>query len=99
MVTKFDILDRVVWFNTAECRMQSDVVRGIQVIPTGIHRDAEGQEVLDSVAVVYQLESKVNIFETEAFSTEEQALEHYREALGVRPVAGDEAADPTAVGV
>lgn len=83
MVTKFDILDKVVWFNTATKKMETGVVRGIQVVPTGMHRDEAGNDILDSAVVMYQLDSKVAISEPEAFSTEEQALEHYREVFGV----------------
>lgn len=83
MNTKFDILDKVFWLNTAERRFDCGQVRGIQAVPTGMHKDAEGNDVLDGVAVLYQLEGGRAVFESEAFKTEEQARESYRDLFRV----------------
>lgn len=81
METKFNILDKVVWFNTATRKMETGIVRGIQVIPTGMHRDENGEDILDSAMVMYQLDNKMTIAESEAFPTEEDAIGAYAEAL------------------
>ena len=81
MVTKFDICDKVVWFNTTTRKMETGVVRGIQVVPTGMHRDESGEDILDSAMVMYQLDSKMTIAETEAFPTEEDAIEALAQAV------------------
>ena len=81
MVTKFNILDKVVWFNTATRKMETGVVRGIQVIPTGMHRDEDGNDILDSAMVMYQLDNKMTIAETEAFPTEEDAIDALAQAI------------------
>ena len=44
---KYGLLDKVVYLNTAEMRFDSDVVKDIRVIPTGISKDEKGEDRLD----------------------------------------------------
>lgn len=77
MKTKFDILDTIFWFNTALRRFESGQVRGIRIMPTDMHKDESGKDILDGYAVLYQTEGSQAVFENEAFETEEQAREFY----------------------
>ena len=52
---KFGILDRVVYLNTATARFETAVVKGIRVVPTGIHKDESGVDVLDGYVVLYEV--------------------------------------------
>lgn len=76
---KFQICDEVVYFNTAAMRFEKGVVKGIQVVPTGISTDEEGRRRLDGCEVLYSLESGLVLTAAEAFATEEDARDHYTE--------------------
>ena len=76
---KYGICDEVVYFNTAECSIVKVVVKGIQVVPTGISKDAEGKDVLDGYVVLYQTKDGPVLAESEVFGTEEECREKYRE--------------------
>ena len=75
---KFGICDKVVYFNTAECKVMTAVVKGIQVVPTGISKNEKGENVLDGYAVLYQTFEGPVLSEQECFESEDKCLEAYR---------------------
>jgi len=77
MKTRFDIMDEVWFFNTSERRFDSAQVRGIRVVPTGISKDEEGNDRLDGYAVLYEMDSRVVLTESEVFASEAEARESY----------------------
>lgn len=80
---KYGLLDKVVYLNGATMKFESDAVRDVRVVPTGISKDAEGKDVLDGYEVLYQLKSGAVLTSKEVFDSEEQGRQHYREALGL----------------
>ena len=78
---KYGLLDKVVYLNTAEMRFDSDVVKDIRVIPTGISKDEKGEDRLDGYEVLYQLKNGIVLTSKEVYDSEEQARERYREVL------------------
>lgn len=77
MKTRFDICAEVVWFNTATRNFDKGVVRGIQVVPTGISKDEAGNDVLDGYEVLYKMDSGLVLAESEVFASEAEARESY----------------------
>ena len=69
---KFGICDEVVYLNTATARFEKAEVKGIQVVPTGISKDAEGRNVLDGQMVLYQTVDGPVLAEDEVFATAEE---------------------------
>lgn len=53
------------------------VVRGIQVVPTGISKDEAGNDVLDGYEVLYKMDSGLVLAESEVFASEAEARESY----------------------
>lgn len=80
---KYGLLDKVVFFNGATMKFESDAVRDVRVVPTGISKDEKGEDVLDGYEVLYQLQSGAVLTSKEVFDSEEQGRQRYREALGL----------------
>jgi hypothetical protein len=80
---KYGLFDKVVFFNGTTMKFEEDSVRDIRVMPTGISKDADGNDVLDGYEVLYQLQSGVVLTSKEVFDSEEQGRQCYREALGL----------------
>lgn len=74
----FSICDRVWYLNTAECRFDSAVVRRIQVVPTGVSKDASGADVLDGSVVLYETSEGPVLTGSEVFASEAEAREFWR---------------------
>lgn len=79
MEIKFNICDEVFYLNTASGKFEEVEIKSAKVIPTGMHADENGKNVLDSVIVLYETTGPV-LAETELFRTKEEALDHW---LGV----------------
>jgi hypothetical protein len=77
METKFNLCDRVSYFNDSEQRIESGVVKGIQVVPVDVHADENGEDVLDKSVVIYALKNGISIVEQAAFGSEEECKKHY----------------------
>lgn len=75
---KFGICDKVAFFNTAEGKVLTAEVKGIQIVPTGISKNEKGENVLDGYAVVYQTFEGLVLSEQECFGSEEECFEAYR---------------------
>lgn len=75
---KFGICDKVAYFNTAEGRVTTAEVKGVQIVPTGISKSEKGENVLDSFVVLYQTFEGPVLSEQECFSSEEECREFYR---------------------
>lgn len=78
----YKICDKVVYLNTASGRFESVEIKGIQVVPTGISKDENGENVLDGQVVLYQTVDGPVLAETEVFASEEEARKHWTEVLG-----------------
>lgn len=83
MEVKFNICDEVFFFNTASCAVEKGEIKGIQVVPTGISKDAEGKNKLDGSMVLYSLMDGPVLAETEVFGSKEDCLAHYRDFFGM----------------
>lgn len=75
---KFGICDKVAYFNTAEGKVLTAEVKGIQIIPTGISKNEKGENVLDGYVVLYQTFEGPVLSEQECFGSEEECFEAYR---------------------
>lgn len=80
---KYGLFDKVVYLNGATMKFETGSVRDIRVIPTAVSKDADGEDVLDGYDVIYKLDSGILLTSGEAFDSEEQARQRYREALGL----------------
>lgn len=69
---KFDICGRVFYLNTSSGRIESDEVKGIQIVPTGISKDEAGRNVLDGQMVLYQTVDGMVLAESEVFVSEDE---------------------------
>lgn len=76
---KFSPCDKVKYFNTAECKITSAEVKGVQVVPTGISKDEKGGNVLDGYVVLYQTFEGPMLSEQECFGSEDECRKHYAE--------------------
>lgn len=68
--------------NTASWRIEKARIVKITVMPTGVSKDAEGKDVLEDIAVLYELDNRMVITDMEAFDTEEALRAFARERLG-----------------
>ena len=85
MVTKFEICQKVFYFNTVTRKVEPAEVKGIQVMPTGISKNEKGENVLDGSMVLYQTVEGPTLAETEVYGSREEAvagLKEIVEALG-----------------
>lgn len=71
---KFRICDEVWYFNTASRKVEKAVVKGIQVIATGISVGEDGRDRLDGDLVLYQTKEGPVLAETEVFASKEEAV-------------------------
>lgn len=84
MTTKFNICDKVFFFNTAECRVEKVEIKGIRIIATGISKNESGESVLDGSIVLYETVNGPVLAESECFADEQSLRKHY---LGVFSIA------------
>ena len=78
MEIKFNICDKVVYFNTAEGRVATAEVKAIRVIPTAVSKDADGNNVLESKVVLYETVEGPILTETECFESADACREFYK---------------------
>jgi len=79
METRFNICDKVVYFNTAEERIATAEIKGIRVIPTGVSQDEAGNRKLDGSVVLYETFDGPVLAEKECFKTEAECRVWYFE--------------------
>ena len=79
---RFGILDEVVYLNTATARFERAVVKGIRVVPTGIHKDEGGRDVLDGSVVLYELFDGPVVAQEEVFPDADEAKAYWLHKLG-----------------
>lgn len=77
--TKFDLLQKVYFFNATEEKIQEETVTGINIVPTASHHNEEGVEVLDKFVILYKTKVGFNLAENEAFATREECKAKYAE--------------------
>lgn len=78
---KYGIFDRVVYLNTSTLKFETGKVADIRVMPTGISKDENGEDILDSYDILYKLDNGIVLTSAEVYGSEEQARERIREAL------------------
>lgn len=78
---KFDLLSEVAYLNTASGKVEKAKVKGVQVVPTGISKDAAGKDVLDGCVVLYQTFEGPVLTGAECFGSEEECREHWKKVL------------------
>ena len=79
---RFGVLDEVVYLNTATARFEKAVVKGIRVVPTGIHKDESGKDVLDGSVVLYELFDGPMVAQGEVFASVEEGKAYWLDVLG-----------------
>ena len=77
----FSICDKGVYLNTATRKFDTAVIKGIQIVPTGISKDEEGEDVLDGSVVLYQTKEGPMLTEAEVFASEEEAKKVWTEVI------------------
>lgn len=77
MTTKFNICDKVFFFNTAECRVEKVEIKGIRIIATGISKNESGESVLDGSIVLYETVNGPVLAENECFADERELRAKY----------------------
>ena len=82
-ILKYDICSKVFFLNTASAKIERAEVKGVQVIPTGISKSADGENVLDGCVVLYQTVEGPVLAEDECFATEEECRANWLETLTV----------------
>lgn len=74
---EFGIFDEVFFLNTVEGRIESARVASVQVIPTAVSADENGEEVCDAYAVLYKTKAGMVLSGAEVFADEAACREHY----------------------
>jgi len=82
METKFAICDRVAYFNTAESRVDEDIIQSVRIIATGVLADENGADVCDGFAILYQMKSGMVLTEAEVFASVRECVEHFWKFFG-----------------
>lgn len=82
METRFNVCDKVHYFNASEERIDSDVVGGIRIIGKAIHADESGEDVCDEAVALYALKSGLVLTDKEVFASARECLEHYVALFG-----------------
>lgn len=82
METKFKICDEVFYLNTGNWSVASAVIRGIQIVPTGISKDSDGKDILDGSEVLYKMDNGQVLTEKEVFSSCDALVAHIRDLGG-----------------
>jgi hypothetical protein len=77
----FAICDKVVYLNTATGKFDSAEVKRVQIVPTGISKDEQGNNVLDGSIVLYETLEGPTLAESEVFATEEEARAFWRKKI------------------
>jgi len=67
--------------NTATRKFDTAVIKGIQIMPTGISKSEEGEDVLDGSVVLYQTKDGPVLAETEVFASVEEAAAAWSEII------------------
>lgn len=63
------IFEKVFYLNTATWNVEEGKIVKITIMPSGVHKDEKGEDVLDGELVFYELENRIVLTEKEAFST------------------------------
>lgn len=83
MEIKYNICDKIAYFNTAECKVMTAEVKSIRVLPRGIKKDEAGNNVLEGVVVLYETVDGPVLAEQECFASVQECFEAYRKFFSV----------------
>lgn len=78
---KFEPCERVWFFNTVSRKVESTEVKRIQVVPTGVSKDAEGNNVLDGYVVLYETLDGPVLSGDELFGSEAECKDALRKVV------------------
>lgn len=78
METKYNVCDRVSYFNDASQKVETSTVQGIKIIATKIHANEKGEDVCDEMVPIYTLKNGINTPENTLFPSEEECVAHYK---------------------
>lgn len=67
--------------NTVTGHFDTAEVKDIQILPTGISKDADGNNVLDGEMVFYRTVNGPVLAATEVFASADEAKKHWTEVL------------------
>ena len=79
METKFGLLEKVFYLNTAECKILPAQVKGIRIIPTEVSKDESGADRLDGSVVLYETFDGPVLAERECFASEDECKAFFRD--------------------
>lgn len=77
MVTKYNVCDKVSYFNDASQKIETSTVQGIKIIATSVHATEEG-DVCDEQVAIYTLKNGISTPENTLFPSEEECKQHYK---------------------
>lgn len=81
MNVRFSICDKVVFLNTATRQLEEAEVESIRVIPTGIRKDVDGNNVLEGHVVLYNTVNGPTLADSEVFADKESARAAWKEIV------------------
>lgn len=81
MKTRFAICDKVVFFNAPIMKVATAEVKGVRIVPTGISKDAKGENKLDGYEVLYETMEGYVLSEKEVFASEQELVEAYKKVF------------------
>ena len=77
----FKICDKVVYLNTVTRKLEELEVKGIRIVPTGISKDEDGNNVLDGDMVLYETVNGPTLAASEVFADKESAKKAWKEIV------------------
>lgn len=78
METKYNVCDKVSYFNDASQKIENSIVQGIKIIATKIHANEKGEDICDEQVALYTLKNGINAPENALFPSDEACKEHYK---------------------
>lgn len=81
MEIRFKICDKVYYLNTVTGKIDKAEVKGVQVMPTGISRDVNGESVLDGEIVLYQTIEGPTLAASEVFGSADEAKDEWKKRI------------------
>lgn len=76
---KYEICQKVWYFNSSSEMVESDEIKGARVMATGISKDENGESVCDGYVVLYQLDEGLVLSEREVFASADECWGYYKE--------------------
>ena len=78
METKYNVCDKVSYFNDASQKIENSTVQGIKIIATKIHANEKGEDICDEQVAVYALKNGANAPENALFPSDDECKDYYK---------------------